>query len=143
MIYNSPNKYRDEGLLILRLGLGVMFMLHGLPKLQGGPEFWGKIGGAVGIFGIHFLPIFWGFMAACAETFGGLALIVGILFRPACLFLVINLVVASSSHFAQGQGLNGASHAIEDGIVFLALILIGPGRFSLDEIISSRQGTKP
>jgi putative oxidoreductase len=143
MVLTSLNKYRDHGLLILRLGMGAMFLFHGLPKLLGGPEFWAKIGTAVGFFGIHFLPAFWGFMAACAESLGGGALIAGFLFRPACLFLVINLVVASSSHLARGQGLGGASHAIEDGIVFLALIFIGAGRFSLDEIISSRRGANP
>ncbi|HAE66424.1 MAG TPA: DoxX family protein, partial [Sphingobacterium sp.] len=33
-IWNSLGKYRDTGLLILRVGLGVMMIMHGLPKLQ-------------------------------------------------------------------------------------------------------------
>jgi putative oxidoreductase len=124
------DKY-DLGLLILRLGLGIMFIFHGAPKLFGGPELWSKIGGAMGNFGIHFLPEFWGFMAAIAEFGGGIALILGVLFQPMMLILVINLIVAASSHFARGQGLSGASHAIEDGIVFLSLIFIGPGKYTL------------
>lgn len=34
----SLGKYRNTGLLIIRIGLGVMMMLHGYPKLLGGPE---------------------------------------------------------------------------------------------------------
>jgi putative oxidoreductase len=124
------DKY-DLGLLILRLGLGIMFITHGGPKLFGGPELWGKIGGAIGNFGIHFFPGFWGFMAAIAEFGGGIALILGVLFQPMMLMLVINLIVAASVHFSNGQGLSGASHAIEDGIVFLGLIFIGPGKYTL------------
>ena len=35
-------------------------------------------------------------------------------------------------HLGKGDGLMGASHAIEAGILFLSLILIGPGRYSLN-----------
>lgn len=38
MILRSLDKYRDVGLLILRVGIGLMFMIHGFPKLFGGPE---------------------------------------------------------------------------------------------------------
>ncbi len=63
-IWNSLGKYRDTGLLILRVGLGVMMIMHGLPKLQGGPELWAGVGKSMGNIGIHFMPTFWGFMAA-------------------------------------------------------------------------------
>lgn len=36
-------------------------------------------------------------------------------------------------HLGMGDGLAGASHAMEAGIMFLGLLLIGPGRFALDE----------
>ena len=72
----------DYGLLIIRIGIGVMFMLHGYPKLLGGAEMWEKIGGSMGNIGIHFAPTFWGFMASFAEFAGGLCLVVGFLFRP-------------------------------------------------------------
>jgi len=49
------------------------------------------------------------------------------------MLLTINMIVATSMHLNRGDGLGGASHAIEDGIVFLSLILIGPGKYSLDE----------
>ena len=125
-------KYRDFGLLILRVGLGAMYLTHGGPKLMGGPAMWVKVGGAMNYVGIHAVPVFWGFMAACSEFFGGLCLILGLFFRPACMFLLITMAVAASMHFGKGDGLNVASHAIENGIVFLSLILIGPGKYSID-----------
>ena len=125
-------KYANIGLLIIRVGLGVMFIFHGYPKLMGGPEQWVKLGQAMEAFGISFLPGFWGFMAAFAEFFGGAFLIMGILFQPACALLLVTMIVAAAMHFDQGHGLKGASHAIEAGIVFLGLLLTGPGsiRFS-------------
>ena len=56
-------KYRNTGLLLMRVGLGVMFVFHGYPKLLGGPDKWVEIGSATKYAGIHFLPKFWGFMA--------------------------------------------------------------------------------
>ena len=143
MILNSLNRFRDLGLLVLRVGLGGMFIYHGLPKLLAGPALWAQLGTATGTLGIHFLPVFWGFMAAAAEGIGGLLLLLGLLTRPACLIMFINMVVAASFHLGKGDGLGIASHAIEAGIVFLSLVLIGPGRYSLDEVIKPSKNPKP
>ncbi len=140
MILTFLDKHRDTGLLILRIGLGCMFLFHGLPKLFGGPEKWEKVGMAMGSLGITFLPAFWGFMAAISEALGGLCLILGFLLRPACILLTITMLVATLSHLSRGDGLGGASHAIEVGIVFLSLILIGPGKHSLDEKLNADSG---
>lgn len=134
--FNEKQKLLNIGLLIMRVGLGIMFIYHGAPKLFGGPEFWGKIGGSTANFGISFLPVFWGFMAAVAEFGGGVCLILGIFFIPASLLLVADLLVASSTHFHNGQGLAGASHAIEDAIVFLGFIFTGPGQYTVRNLIT-------
>ncbi|RFZ82897.1 DoxX family protein [Mucilaginibacter terrenus] len=131
-IWHSLNKYRDFGLLVIRVGLGAMFIYHGYPKLMGGPQLWAGLGGSMKYVGINFAPIFWGFMAGVIESVGGLLLVLGLLFRPACLFLLINMVVAAMSHLGKGQGLGEAAHAIEDGVMFLGLFIIGPGRYSVD-----------
>ncbi len=131
-------KYRDTGLLILRIGLGGMYLWHGWPKLSGGPERWTRLGGSMANFGIDFFPTFWGFMAACAEFFGGLCLIFGLFFGWAALLMAATMVVAAVNHFSRGDGLSGASHAIENGVVLFGLIFIGPGKYSL----ASRFGRK-
>lgn len=124
---------RDFGLLILRIGIGVMFMTHGWPKITGGTEMWTGIGESMGNLGISFAPIFWGFMAAFAEFFGGLLLVLGLFFRITNFLLVFTMIVAAIAHLKGDDGFGGASHAIEAGILFFSLIFIGPGRFSLDE----------
>ena len=135
MIFHSLDKFRDQGLLLLRVGIGIMFISHGYPKMEAGPEMWEKLGGAMGNFGITFAPTFWGFMAALSETVGGALIVLGLLTRPACILMMFTMIVAAAVHFAKSEGLQGASHAIESGIVFLSLIFIGPGRFSIDHMI--------
>lgn len=131
-ILSNLGKYKNTGLLIIRVGLGIMFIYHGYPKVLGGPTTWAKIGTSTKYVGIHFLPVFWGFMAACSETFGGFLLIIGLAFRPVCLLLLCTLIVATLMHLATGGGLDQAAHAIEDAVVFAGLLFVGPGRYSVD-----------
>jgi len=124
-------KFREEGLLVLRIGIGAMFVAHGVPKLLAGPHEWLKLGHAMRYLGIDFLPTAWGFMAGLAEAGGGLCLVLGLFFRPACLALACTMAVAATMHLGRGDGLLKASHAIEAGILFFSLMLIGPGRYSI------------
>jgi putative oxidoreductase len=126
------SRFREFGLLAMRVGLGVMFVVHGSGKMFGGPEAWGQIGLAMGNLGIHFAPIFWGFMAAFSEFAGGILFILGFLFRPAALLLTFTMVVASTMHLSQGDPFGVYSHAVELGIVFFSLIFVGPGKLSID-----------
>lgn len=125
--------HRNFGLLFIRVALGAMFIYHGYPKLLGGPEAWAGLGTSTKYVGITFLPVMWGFLAAAVEVIGGLLIALGLLFRPMCLLLLINLVVAAATHFGKGDGLDGAAHAIEDAIMFAGLFFVGPGSYSLDK----------
>jgi len=127
------DKYKNLGFLILRFGIGTMFMWHGYGKLSAGPELWEKLGMALSYVGINFAPQFFGFLAAAIEFGGGVCFILGFFFRPACFFLFSVMAVAAFMHLGQGDGLKVASHAIELGIVFFSFIFIGPGTNSLDE----------
>ncbi|MEL6537087.1 MAG: DoxX family protein [Bacteroidota bacterium] len=126
-------KRADVGLFIIRVALGASMMVHGLPKLQGGPAGWEKLGHTMEILGITFAYPFWGFMAAFAEFFGGLLVIVGLATRPAILLLVITMAIATLRHVMAGDGFGGWSHAAELGAVFLGLYFTGPGKYSLDQ----------
>lgn len=132
-ILASLGKYRNTGLLIMRVGLGIMMIYHGYPKLLGGMEQWVAVGSSMKYLGINFTPAIWGFLAAVTETFGGFLLVIGLAFRPACLLLMFTMVVAATMHLNNGDGLMTASHAIELGIVFLGLVFIGPGKYSVDK----------
>jgi len=139
MLFHKFDKYRDFGLLILRVGIGIMFMYHGFPKIIAGPESWTNLGGALSEIGFVILPTFMGFMAALSEFAGGLLLILGLFTRPACLFLFITMIVAALVHLLGGDSFGEASHAIESAIIFFSLILIGPGKYSLDNILISKK----
>jgi putative oxidoreductase len=134
MLLKFLGKYRDAGLLILRIGLGIMFCLHGLPKLHGGPAAWKALGHAMGVLGIHFFPVVWGFMAAVTECIGGILLILGFAYRPVCLLLTFTMIVASlKAHHDKADFQTNASRPIEMACVFFAMAFVGPGRFSIDK----------
>lgn len=130
---SSLSNFKNTGVLLVRIGLGVMFIMHGYPKLLGGPKLWEGVGGAMGEVGITFLPLVWGLLAALAETLGGLFFLIGLFFRPAALILAFTMLIACLHHLGAGEGLNGASHAIEMGIVFLGFAFVGPGKYSVDK----------
>ncbi|MBZ0271062.1 DoxX family protein [bacterium] len=132
MLFSGLERYRDFGLFILRAGVGAMFVTHGFPKLEGGPELWAKVGGAMANIGIDFGHTAFGLAAALTECLGGIALILGLGTRVAALFLAFVMGIAATHHLSRGDGLAGASHAIELGVVFLALFVIGAGSYSVD-----------
>ncbi len=96
--------YRNVGLLIIRIGLGIMFILHGYPKMFGGPDTWVEVGSAMQFLGIDFAPMFFGFMAGVTEFFGGIFLLFGLFFTPSVIFLFIVMLVATIKHLGAGDG---------------------------------------
>ncbi|MDZ7772385.1 MAG: DoxX family protein [Balneolaceae bacterium] len=131
--------YRDIGLLIIRAGLGVVFVLHGYPKVFGGPEKWEEVGATMQYLGIEFAPMFFGFMAGAIELFGGLFLAFGLFFTPTLALMILVMAVAAAEQVATGGGLTGIAHPIELALVFLGLLFIGPGRYSLEWRINRRR----
>lgn len=138
----SDSRLMNIGLLILRVGIGLMFIHHGLPKLLAGEEKWAFLGQQMEHIGIGFGFIFWGFMAALAEALGGLLLIAGLLTRPAAMLMFFTMFIAALMHLNAGDGIKGASHAIEMGVVFIFLILAGGGKWSLDELLVRSKSSK-
>jgi len=130
--WTALGAYRDYGLLLMRVGLGTMMVIHGGPKVMGGPEVWASLGGAMGAIGVYTAPVFWGAAAAFTEAIGGALVVLGLATRPAALLIVITMVVAAAMHLGRGDGISGASHAIEVGFAYLGLLFVGPGRFSID-----------
>lgn len=122
----------DLGLLVIRVGLGAMFMFHGAPKLLSGPEGWARLGKAMSHLGVDAYPVVWGAAAAIAESLGGLMLLLGWMTRPFLFLMLCTMIVAATQHLMKGEGLKAASHAVELGVVFFGLMFIGPGAHSLD-----------
>lgn len=139
MLLTFLSKYREGGLLFLRLGLGVMMMIQGAPKMFGGPHSWAVGGEVMKSFGIYLAPTVWGFLLAFSEFFGGLLLLIGLLFRLACLLLSFAMLIMLCLQFKHGDTLwhilsrPSASQTIELVVVFCSLLFIGPGKYSVDK----------
>jgi putative oxidoreductase len=132
-MWKHLSKYRDIGLLTLRLGVGFSYLfIHGWGKITGGPERWERLGGAMANLGIDFFPVLWGFLAACSETLVALFFAIGFFFRPSSAILAFTMLVATIAHLAAGDGWSGASHSFKMFIVFSSFIVIGAGKYSVD-----------
>jgi len=138
MIFDFNEQKFNIGLLVVRVLIGFMFVLHGAPKLFGGIDTWNFVGSSMGFLGLKSGYAFWGLLAALAEFAGGILLIVGLLVRPASVFLLLTMFVAIVFHYAKNEGFNGASHAMEDAAVFICLIITGGGKFALDSMMLSK-----
>ena len=120
----------NVGLLLLRVFSGYLILVnHGFGKITAGPSRWEKLGGAMESFGIDFFPTFWGFMASFSESFCGLFLVLGIFTIPASFLLSVTMFVAASGHVIDGEN---AEKAFVFGAMFLAVMIMGPGKYSLD-----------
>lgn len=135
MLLKFLAKYRDTGLLLMRVGLGVCYIIHGFPKLMGGPKTWTTIGHAMNNLGIDVFPMFWGFMAGFAEAIGGTLLILGFCYRPICLMLMFTMLVATLQLAGdrKTRDFKLYSHPLKMSFVFFGLAFAGPGRFSIDK----------
>lgn len=134
-LFENTNR-PDIGLLVVRVGIGLsMATLHGWGKITS-PDNWQRYGENMQLFGIHFAPEFWGFMAGFSEFACALLMVAGVMFRPATCLLGFTMLVASVRHLSlpadnPNAGLSGASHALELMIVCIGLLLAGPGKYSL------------
>lgn len=73
-----------------------------------------------------------GLGSGLTETFGGLLILLGLAFRPACILLIFNLLVAFFMRLKSGEDFMAASQVIKTGFMFLGLIFIEPGKYSVD-----------
>ncbi len=129
---------REIGWFVLRAGIGAMFMLHGWPKLSGGPEMWAKVGQwGMEPLGVTFGYPVWGFLAACAEFFGGVSLVVGLLVRPFALLMLLTMVAAVQFKLSRGESW---MHPAEMGIVALSIFIAGSGRLALNRQVRFLSG---
>lgn len=124
----------NVGLLLMRLFVGAGMLTHGIPKLLGGVDFWSIVGGVMAEIGVPGSAVFWGAMAAFAESFGALFILFGVLSRVGAFLLVINMaVVAFVAH--AGQDFNERELALFYLFGAALFLLKGPGRYSIDHWI--------
>lgn len=128
------------GLTALRIVVGVIFAAHGSQKLFGLMGGHGLAGTAQWMESIGLTPGYlMATLAGGTEFFGGLALIIGLLARPAALGLAfLSLVAIFSVHI--GNGLFMANNGYEFALALLAgsvaVLIEGAGKMSVDRVIA-------
>lgn len=138
-VFNTDSSWAATA---LRIPVGIIFAAHGAQKLFGWFGGFGLQGTAGWLESIGLAPgTLMALLAGGAEFFGGLALIVGVLTRPAALALAFTMLVAIFKvHFV--NGLFMANDGYEFGLSLLAasvaLLISGAGKASVDRVISAK-----
>jgi putative oxidoreductase len=128
----------DFALLLLRSGLGVVVLAHGLNHIFGG----GKIAGTAGWFGSLGMrpPLLQAWLASLTEVGAGVLLILGLLTPFACAATIGVMVVAwAINHRGNGFFIfrpgEGWEYVMTLALHGVAVGGLGPGRWSLDHAV--------
>lgn len=126
----NANTQHDLAKLLLRVTLGVLILLHGIAKLNGG------LSGITGMVEAQGLPGFLGYAVLIGEVVAPLMVIAGFHARIGAVLIALNMVVAIVLvHMGELGSFNAqGGWALELQGMFLAtavaIALLGPGRFS-------------
>lgn len=127
------------GLLALRLGIGLIFLLTGYDKLFASPAKW------LVWFSQHNFPSYFAYIAGSLEFFGGILLILGLLTRLTGLLLTIQMAIAlakvSLSH-ARLYRVEAYGLPLLLCVACFALATVGPGILSVDAATFERAQSK-
>lgn len=130
------NEKQDLALLLVRIGVGLMFIfVHGGPKVFGGVAAWTKLGSMIGVLGITFAPAALGFIAGAFELLGGIMILLGLGTRLGGAMIFSTLLIASPTMYIVTKGFFGAAAAIEGSLYSLLFIFFGAGKYSLDHML--------
>lgn len=136
-MHNSKT-FQDWGILILRVVVGLVFMVHGGQKL-----FLMGIGGTAGFFGSLGVPLpqIAALLVIAVELVGGLALLVGIGTRYVAALLAADMLVAMATvHLPNGFFVDGGG--VEFVLTLFAVTLFfalsGAGPLAVDARLNNR-----
>ena len=132
----SMEKLRPLALLLLRIGLGVVFMANGYPK------FWGRRLEHIDEF-VHVahLPAYFVYIAGALELGGGALVVAGLFTRILGLLLAGEMAVAlwrDEKVFQNPLALDKYGLALVLGVGAFALATFGAGSISLDRVLFGR-----
>jgi putative oxidoreductase len=137
--------HNGHGPLVLRVLVGLIFVAHGAQKLFGwfggyGLDGTGQFFGSIGLNPGTLMAL----LAGAAEFFGGLALIFGVLVRPAAVSLAFAMLVAIFAvHVDKGffADKGGYEYALALFAASLSLVFSGGGRYAVDAWLARSSAT--
>jgi uncharacterized membrane protein YphA (DoxX/SURF4 family) len=129
---NRPAWGTNTGLLLIRLGVGIAFLAHGISKLS-------HMEGTIGFFAGLGMGAFWAWVVALVETLAGLALILGIGTTAAALLLAVVMIVAVLTVKLGKPFLGGYELDFILLLSNLGLAAAGPGAYSLSGLLLKKE----
>lgn len=140
-LFSSTDGYAA---LVLRVPVGLILAAHGAQKLFGWFGGYGLEGTGQWLASIGLAPGYlMALLAGGAEFFGGVALVLGLLTRPAALVSAFAMLVAIFAvHIDNGLFMsnNGYEYALTLFAATLALAIQGAGRLAVDRMLLKRFG---
>jgi putative oxidoreductase len=130
-------KLKPLALLLLRLGLGIIFVFHGYPKL------FTHTREAMQGFAHMGFPVYFVYVAGVFEFFGGLCLILGLFTRTAGLLLAAEMSVALvkvHGMFSNPMAVDNYQFPLACAVGSFALAALGAGLLSLDHAVFASKG---
>jgi putative oxidoreductase len=126
-------KYRETGLLLFRSSIGLIFIILIAPVLWNGQGSWERFGSVMSHLDFHSHYKFWGFVGAVAGCAGGVLMVLGLFFRVGTLFVLIVTLIHLVAVWDEHGDFHSRLPALEMSILLLSLLLIGPGKYSVDK----------
>jgi putative oxidoreductase len=133
----NPAHRGSVAVLLLRLVMGVALLFHGWSKIQNPFHWMDQAPNAP--------PAFLQGLAALAEFGGGVGILLGLITPLCAVGIFFTMAYAVAMHALRGDpfvGKGGPSYEL--ALVYLttsvALLLLGPGRYSIDNVIANRTG---
>ncbi|MFB2920944.1 MULTISPECIES: DoxX family protein [Aerosakkonema] len=142
-----PSGVEGITLLLLRVGTGVLFMLHGYPKITHLQQWASSLK----------MPLFLCFLSALSMVAGGVCLVIGLLTPLASAAIFVSMAFAAYLEITKGlpfvardpylipegqyEGPTGKGEppswekAFMYCLILIAIAVLGPGAFSLDALI--------
>lgn len=137
LLFRGLFRHQDLGLFIYRIVIGLAIFMHGLAKLQSSNDVIASVGSAVSLLGIHSWYYEFGIVAALCEIIGGILVGIGLFSRLGSFMVCIVLAMAIWVQYS--TGFLHWIYPVEVGVGFLMIFIGGPGRYSIDYMITGRR----
>ena len=140
ILEEKVTRHQNVGLLFLRLGVGSIFIIYGLLNHQIGPDTWPEMGYLLVPYGINISPEICGWTGALLELVGGSLLVLGIFPRLGCFLLLTVSAITLGIHLHNEEAFSLYAGTLQSIVLFVGLMYIGPGKYTLSELLLWKRG---